>query len=101
MSDPYSRLLKNLYLFLVGRASCYRAFALAGFDIFDFDRYPEFFNDDSIFQLAQTGSYHGAAGIEEYVRFASPTSPYIERLKSYDKSAKVKTARYESLAMGR
>lgn len=77
-----------------GRATCYRAFALAGFDIYDFDRYPEFFNDDSVFQLAQTGSYHGAAGIEEYVRFASPTSPYIEGLKSYDKSAKVKTARY-------
>lgn len=75
-----------------GRTSCYSAFAFAGFDIYDFDSYPNFFNDDSIMQLAQAGVYAGAAGIEEYVRFASPTSPYIEALKSYDKSAQVKTA---------
>ena len=43
-------------------------------------------------QLAQTGSYKGAAGIEEYVRFASPSSPFLSALASYDKDAQVKTA---------
>jgi hypothetical protein len=43
-------------------------------------------------QLAHTGIYKGAEGIEEYVRFASPTSPFVSALASFDKDAQVKTA---------
>mmetsp|Transcript_42413 Transcript_42413/g.70527 ORF Transcript_42413/g.70527 Transcript_42413/m.70527 type:complete len:339 (+) Transcript_42413:63-1079(+) len=46
------------------------------FDIFAFDRYSAFFRNSSKMTLLQAGSYYGADGIEEYVRFAF-LSPYL------------------------
>jgi len=42
-----------------------------------FDRYDEYFRDDSFVRLAQTGRFEKADGIAEYVRFASESSPFF------------------------
>jgi len=48
-------------------------------DVRRFDQYDQFLRDDSVFTVAQTGSYKGAAAIEEYVRFVYPEySPYFQ-----------------------
>ena len=59
------------------KADCLLTFTALNFDIRNFDRYPDYFHDDSTLVLAEAGEYKGAADIEEYIRFASPTSPYI------------------------
>lgn len=59
-----------LFPWLFPRLRCSLAMLQMGFDITQFDRYHEFFNDDSVMQLAQTGEYHGADDIKEYVKFA-------------------------------
>jgi hypothetical protein len=46
-------------------------------DVRDFDRYEEFFREDSVVELAQTGAYRGPADIREYVSFLFPTSPFF------------------------
>ena len=56
-------------------------FGLLGFDIFAYDRYESFFNEDSTVTLAQSGTYKGPKNIEEYVRFADATSPLIASAK--------------------
>ena len=43
-----------------------------------YDLYETWFDDNSTVTLAQVGNYKGAGDIEEYVRFAYPSSPYIE-----------------------
>ena len=57
-------------------AACCRFFALR-FNVTDFARYNAYFQESSQMTLLQAGTYKGADGIEEYVRFASPTSPYV------------------------
>ena len=56
---------------------CAGGFQLLGFDLGNFTRYPEFFTENSTMILAEAGTYTGADDIEEYVKFASPLSPYI------------------------
>ena len=59
------------------------AFFFLGFDLRKYDEYPTYFGDDSTFTVAQSGVYTGTDSIEEYVRFASASSPYntvVERL---------------------
>ena len=46
----------------------------------NFDLYENWFDDNSSMTLAQAGNYKGAGDIEEYVRFSSPSSPYIAAL---------------------
>ena len=45
-----------------------------------FDLYENWFDNNSSMTLAQAGNYKGAGDIEEYVRFSSPSSPYIVAL---------------------
>ena len=52
------------------------AFFFLGFDLRKYDEYPTYFGDDSTFTVAQGGVYTGPDSIEEYVRFASASSPY-------------------------
>ena len=47
------------------------------FNLRSFDLYETWFDDNSTLTLAQAGNYKGADGIEEYVRFVFPSSPYI------------------------
>ena len=42
-----------------------------------FDLYETWFDDNSSMTLAQVGDFKGAGDIEEYARFAFPSSPYI------------------------
>jgi len=58
------------------QSGCYGFFGLE-FNIFNYAGYETYFTDDSVMTLAQTGSYKGRDNIEEYVRFADSTSPYI------------------------
>ena len=44
----------------------------------DFDKYPDYFRPSTTFTLPEGGTYTGAEDIEEYVRFASSYSPFIE-----------------------
>uniref|UniRef100_A0A7S3L903 Uncharacterized protein n=1 Tax=Amphora coffeiformis TaxID=265554 RepID=A0A7S3L903_9STRA len=59
-------------------------FAALEFDLFAFDRYPVFFNENSTMVLAQAGEYFGPEDIEEYVRFASADSPYFASEESFN-----------------
>jgi hypothetical protein len=60
------------------QARCFAGFAGLGFDFEAYDRYDEYFREDSVLVLAQAGRYTGPAHIEEYVRFQDVTSPYID-----------------------
>eukprot|EP00549_Striatella_unipunctata_P016960 CAMPEP_0118698164 /NCGR_PEP_ID=MMETSP0800-20121206/15025_1 /TAXON_ID=210618 ORGANISM="Striatella unipunctata, Strain CCMP2910" /NCGR_SAMPLE_ID=MMETSP0800 /ASSEMBLY_ACC=CAM_ASM_000638 /LENGTH=180 /DNA_ID=CAMNT_0006597907 /DNA_START=35 /DNA_END=577 /DNA_ORIENTATION=- len=59
-------------------ADCIRALIELDYEPYNFDRYPEYFRDDSIVTLPQAGAFKGADAIEEYVRFSASTSPYFE-----------------------
>jgi len=53
-------------------------------DILNYDRYDEYFNEESTMTLAQSGTYQGPDQIEEYVRFADTSSPYINERYNYN-----------------
>lgn len=48
------------------------------FDFIKYSDYNKYFDDDSILTLPQAGMYQGPANIEEYVRFADVSSPFID-----------------------
>lgn len=50
---------------------CLIAFLAHDIDVFDLSRYNEWFHDDSVLELAETGSYVGAANIGEYIAFTT------------------------------
>ena len=50
------------------------------FDPWAFDRYDDFFDANSTFTLYPAGAYKGPASIQEYVKFASAESPYVEAM---------------------
>ena len=76
---------------------CGVAFLRSDFAILNFDKYDDFFRDDSVFELAQTGIYQGAADIEEYIRFIDPaSSPYVARLDRENKVNERKFLQYNS-----
>lgn len=50
------------------------------FDPWDFDRYPDYFDESSTFTLYPTGTYTGPASIQEYVKFASEESPFVDSM---------------------
>lgn len=56
---------------------CLIGFQGLQFELFGFDNYPNYFREDSFIQLSQAGTYIGPDAIEEYVRFATSTSPFI------------------------
>ena len=58
-------------------AGCTGFFDL-NFDRFNFDEYSDYFDENSTFTLHAAGTYWGPDGIEEYVRFASDTSIFID-----------------------
>ena len=48
------------------------------FDPWEFDRYGLFFTASSTFSLYPAGTYKGLDAIEEYVKFASDESPFVD-----------------------
>ena len=50
------------------------------FDPWAFDRYTDYFDESSTFTLYGAGSFQGPASIQEYVKFASPESPFVESM---------------------
>ena len=62
---------------VTGPAECLSGFLGLKFSPFNFTRYPEYFRDDSTITLAQAGTFRGPSGIEEYVHFTTPFSPFI------------------------
>jgi hypothetical protein len=61
------------------RFRCYLKFYRFGFDLFDFDRYDDFFRDDSFSIQSQTGIWTGAKEIAEQAKFLlADTSPFLE-----------------------
>lgn len=64
-------------------SECLQGLYNSGFDLQDYDAYPDFFNEDSSVTLPQVGVYEGPDGIEEYLRFAlGTTSPYFAEQKT-------------------
>lgn len=57
---------------------CGGMFQALNFNLSDFSRFPDYFNDNSSMTLAQAGTYIGVESITEYVAFASSLSPYIK-----------------------
>ncbi|KAL3917092.1 MAG: hypothetical protein SGILL_004874 [Bacillariaceae sp.] len=59
---------------------CLAKFSALNFRFDNFHLYERYFRDDSTFILPAAGRYVGAQNIQEYVRFASTSSPFIEGL---------------------
>lgn len=60
------------------RLRCFWALFKTKLDFSNFERYNQYFRNDSIVELAQAGEYQGAANIQEYVQFAfAGNSPYL------------------------
>lgn len=79
------RLLLGLTLPLSVVADC-SPFYTSGFDLFDFDNYGNFFDDNSVLTLPMVGSYTGLADILEYMLFATPAGPFVESFKIHNMS---------------
>jgi hypothetical protein len=81
---------------LFARLRCLIAVQRTGFEVGDFASYHKSFRDNSIMELAQAGTYQGAASIEEYVKFAyAGTSPFIGCCNDYIKQ-KLQFVGYEN-----
>jgi hypothetical protein len=83
-----SRLLLPLVLLLavvpcsarfqpIAGAWCLVRIYFLDFKIYNFDEYDRYFNDDSVMVNYGAGSYQGKNAIQEYVRFATTSSPYV------------------------
>jgi hypothetical protein len=57
---------------------CFAGFGGLGFNLTSFERYDDYFTEDSVMTLAQAGNYIGPVDIEEYVRFVDESSPYFD-----------------------
>jgi hypothetical protein len=68
-------------------ADCLVAFGGLGFDLLSYERYDEYFSDDSVMTFAQAGRYIGPKDIKEYVRFADTSTP--EHISFYDSSVPI------------
>jgi hypothetical protein len=71
-------------------ADCLVALGGLGFDLTSYERYDEYFSDDSVMTLAQAGRYIGPKDIQEYVRFANKGTP--EHTSFYDNSVQIALA---------
>ena len=56
---------------------CFGNFVGLEFTFNDYDRYPEFFHDDSILTYPMAGKYKGAKDIEEYTRFLGFNTTFV------------------------
>jgi len=61
----------------VTAAECLVGAQNLAFNFEDFERYPIFFREESTMTIAPAGVYKGPKSIEEYTRFAYPSSPYL------------------------
>ena len=59
------------------------------FNAGNFDLYDSWYDDNSTMTLAQAGNYKGAGAIEEYTRFAWPSSPYLAALGTFRSDSSV------------
>jgi len=50
-------------------AACLSALRSSEFDLLETNRFDEWFDDSSVMKLSQTGSFQGAADIQEYIKF--------------------------------
>jgi hypothetical protein len=69
---------------------CLGGFGGLDFDISSYERYDEYFSDDSVMTLSQAGRYIGPEDIEEYVRFADTSTP--EHTSFYEGAAQIAIA---------
>ncbi|KAJ8601595.1 hypothetical protein CTAYLR_008452 [Chrysophaeum taylorii] len=61
----------------IDMVKCITGFRRLAFVYNNFDMYPTYFNEESTMTLAQAGTYEGPEDIEEYVRYATASSPYV------------------------
>jgi hypothetical protein len=62
----------------LARLRCVWALWRTNLDLSNFDRYDDYFRNESVVELAQAGEYQGVASIQEYVKFAfAGSSPYL------------------------
>ena len=55
------------------------------FDVYSFEKYDSYFDEDSSLTFPELGVYIGPKGIEEYVRFFDEdTNPFLEKVKDVD-----------------
>eukprot|EP00594_Rhizosolenia_setigera_P003398 CAMPEP_0178942804 /NCGR_PEP_ID=MMETSP0789-20121207/2210_1 /TAXON_ID=3005 /ORGANISM="Rhizosolenia setigera, Strain CCMP 1694" /LENGTH=232 /DNA_ID=CAMNT_0020622279 /DNA_START=71 /DNA_END=765 /DNA_ORIENTATION=+ len=69
-----SKILKNIFYFPLSGATvktytCFAAYALADVRLGAVERFPEWFNDDTVMELYASGEFKGVDGITEYVNF--------------------------------
>ena len=69
---------KDGHWLLFPQVQCLIHAAKENFALVNFDKYDQYFRDDSVMVLAQTGQYISATNIEEYVKFSLPKySPFF------------------------
>lgn len=69
---------------------CVGAFQSSGFNLFDFDNYSNWINENSLMMVADTGVFVGLDGIKEYVQIAlqpHPTDGVIKDIVALDPQA--------------
>lgn len=57
----------------IGR--CVAAFVSSGFDVYDFENYPNWIGEDTTMMVADTGFWRGVEGVLEYVQLALTPGP--------------------------
>jgi hypothetical protein len=68
---------------------CLVGFGGLDFDTSSYERYDEYFRDDSVMTLAQAGRYIGPEDIEEYVQFGDTSTP--EHISFYESAVRIAT----------
>ena len=76
-------------------ADCANFFALA-FSQDDFDRYNEFYRPTSTYTVGPAGTYYGVDGIKEYVKFATPFSPFLDEFQFTYYEENIDMTRFDS-----
>ena len=71
-------------------------FAELGFSNVAFDRYTEFYRPTSTYTLAPAGTFQGPDAIAEYVKFATPFSPFLDEFQFTYFEENVDLTRFDS-----
>ena len=73
----------NAFIFgtpILSYLECHFRFISTGFDFGAFDKYEDFFDEDSVMRLVEAGVYVGPKSIKEYMWFQEGSySPYFFR----------------------
>merc|ERR1719336_912004 len=65
--------------------ACIKGLQMSGYDPLKTEDYAKWYNDDSVYQLAQTGTFRGVEDIKEYVEYTK--APFFDFFTKLDSQA--------------